>query len=413
MRLVELTYDVGMGVMSAPGPDLDPEIAAAAGALNLANAELTRLAAAALELDSWYGSSPSNWLAYTAGITAARAHVIFAVAEARGRFPAIIARFDAGELSLEQVHELVQAPPEADADIEEWGVIATPARIRRSIKMRWGPARPEETSDTTPTDSSERVDREWVGTGVTADHRWRIKGEFDLDTAALIGAALIQAREALWGRGQQSISEADCVREVFESYLDGVTSPLQRDRSKVSIHLDATSGVALTATGVRVPDAVADKICCDGIVQPVWERDGLPFSIGRAQHIVPERTRRIVMLRDQGCRVPGCNHDRIIEIHHIIHWRDGGRTDTWNLVALCPKHHRMHHQHRLGITGNADDPDGLVFSDHRGRRLQPCGAPTPPTQLPRPDNGYTPPLQGRLDWNWVGLGWPDRDNTAA
>ena len=164
--------------------------------------------------------------------------------------------------------------------------------------------------------------------------------------------------------------------------------------------------------GVMVPDAVRDKICCDGIVQAVWERDGVPFSVGRAQHIVPERTRRIVMLRDQGCRAPGCAHDRIIEIHHIIHWNDGGPTDTWNLVALCPKHHRMHHHGRLGITGNADEPDGVVFTDARGRKLEPCGAATPPSELPTAPRGYRSPPMGRVDWDFVGLGWPERRSSS-
>ena len=199
-----------------------------------------------------------------------------------------------------------------------------------------------------------RAPHDWLGTGVTDDHRWRIRGEFDLDSGALVGAALLQAREWLWQSGQRVISEADCLREVCERFLDGIESPLQRDRSKVWIHIDAATGVALTSTGVRVPDSVRDKISCDGLIQPVWETDGVPFNLGRAQHIVPERTRRIVMLRDQGCRVPGCGHDRVIEIHHVIHWVDGGPTDTWNLVALCPKHHRLHHQGKLGIAGNAD-----------------------------------------------------------
>jgi hypothetical protein len=112
------------------------------------------------------------------------------------------------------------------------------------------------------------------------------------------------------------------------------------------------------------------------------------------------------MLRDGGCRVPGCNHDRIIDIHHIVHWTDGGVTETWNLVALCPKHHRLHHNGRLGITGNADQADGLIFTDARGSPLPGVGKPQPPPgDLPRPAVGYTPPLMGRVDWNYVGLGW--------
>ena len=397
--------------------DLETRIAAAAGSLNLANAELTRIAATALVDDTWGGTSPAQWLTYRAGVTTARATTIIAVAEKRHQFPTVIARFDAGELSLEQVYELVQAPPCADADIEYWGTVATPARIRRSIKRRYGADQADQQADhgdhgdqsdtSDPAGGAASAEREWVSTGITDDHRWRIRGELDLDTGHLISAALLQARQQLWDRGQHTISDADCLREVCERYLDGIDTPLQRDRAKVWIHLEAANGAALTSTGVRIPDAVRDKICCDGIIQPVWERDGVPFNLGRAQRIVPERTRRVVMLRDQGCRVPGCNHDRIVEIHHIIHWNHGGPTDTWNLVALCPKHHRMHHHGRLAITGNADESDGLVFTDHHGRRLRPCGAPTPPAELERPVNGYTPPPMGRVDWTWLGVGWPD------
>jgi hypothetical protein len=405
-------YDDFMSSVVDVQRELEAGIAAAAGALNLAHAELTRLAADALEHTSWGGTSPVQWLTYQAGVTPARAKAVVAVAEKRSAFPATMARFDAGELSLEQVYELVQAPPCADADLQDWASVATPARIRRSIKRRYGATGGEGSDDDRAADGSRPSsdggrERDWVSSGVTDAHRWRIRGEFDLDTGQTISAALLQAREELWGRGQRTISDADCLREICERYVDGIESPLQRDRSKVWIHLDAATGVGLTPTGIRVPDAVRDKICCDGIVQPVWERDGVPFNLGRAQHIVPERTRRVVMLRDQGCRVPGCSHDRIIEIHHIIHWVDGGPTSTWNLVALCPKHHRMHHQGRLGITGSADEPDGLVFTDHQGRQLQPCGAPTPPTELERPANGYHPPLMGRVDWSWVGVSWSD------
>jgi hypothetical protein len=138
----------------------------------------------------------------------------------------------------------------------------------------------------------------------------------------------------------------------------------------------------------------------------VWERDGLPFSVGRTQRIVPERTRRIIERRDQGCRVPGCTNDRFVEIHHIVHWLEGGPTDTWNLTSLCPHHHRLHHQGLLGIAGNADEPGALVFTDARGSPLEPCGRASPPgSDPPRPDPPYRPPLMGRVDYQWVGLDW--------
>jgi hypothetical protein len=42
---------------------------------------------------------------------------------------------------------------------------------------------------------------------------------------------------------------------------------------------------------------------------------------------------------------------------------------------------RMHHQGQLGITGNADQPHGLIFTDPHGRQLKPAavGPTTHPT----------------------------------
>ena len=178
--------------------DLDDEVASAAGALNLAHAELTRAAAEALANESWSGTSPEQWLVHRAGITTSRAGVVLAVATKRVQFPRIIARFDAGELSLEQVAELVKAPPCADADIEHWGTIATPSRIRRSIKRRYGAGSAagadEPDGDATATTSTEPAgERDWVTTSITDEHRWRLSGEFDLDSGQLIAGAFVQA----------------------------------------------------------------------------------------------------------------------------------------------------------------------------------------------------------------------------
>jgi hypothetical protein len=76
------------------------------------------------------------------------------------------------------------------------------------------------------------------------------------------------------------------------------------------------------------------------------------------------------------------------------------------LVSLCPRHHKLHHRGRLGISGNADDFDGLVFTDEHGHRIAGSGSPTLPTgPPPTPEVTYRPPLAGRFDWNWVGIGW--------
>ena len=72
-------------------------------------------------------------------------------------------------------------------------------------------------------------------------------------------------------------------------------------RYRVQVHLD-TDGGWLTAAPAAPP--VIDGLTCDGTLTPVWETDGHPVNVGRAQRVVPHRTRVLVLDRDRGCRSP-------------------------------------------------------------------------------------------------------------
>ncbi len=118
--------------------------------------------------------------------------------------------------------------------------------------------------------------------------------------------------------------------------------------------------------------------------------------MGRTARTVPNRTRLAIEERDGGCRVPGCDRDKWLHVHHVVHWEDGGTTDTTNLMALCSRHHRLHHRGQLGISGDADVPHGITFTDARGRALASAGRPTPPTE-PLPTGNWVHPTGERLD----------------
>ncbi len=196
--------------------------------------------------------------------------------------------------------------------------------------------------------------------------------------------------------------------------LDGVESPARRERFRTNIHLHADGG-ACDDHGSVLPNAIRQYITCDGLLSPTFITDSIPISVGRTQRMVPLRTRRIVLLRDQGCRVPGCNVTHHIEVHHIVHWEDDGPTDTWNLIALCPRHHRMHHRGELGVVGNADDPDGITFTNRHGRVIGTTGAkPEPPgAPPPTPAGVYQHPLGERLEQKWVYFSPPAEHRATA
>jgi 5-methylcytosine-specific restriction endonuclease McrA len=76
----------------------------------------------------------------------------------------------------------------------------------------------------------------------------------------------------------------------------------------------------------------------------------VPLSVGHATRTIPAPIRTALVLRDQGCRFPGCDRPPAwTDGHHIIHWSDGGPTELANLVSLCRPHHRRVHEERWRI----------------------------------------------------------------
>ena len=255
----------------------------------------------------------------------------------------------------------------------------------------------------------------------TDEHGWWLNGHLPADEGAVVEAAIRAARDDLYRQACEDLDPdapapqiglVDGLIAVAEASLRaGQAAHPGSDRYLVHTHLEAgpgnnPRGIAALHLGSLLPTHLRRLLTCDATLRPVLERDGTPTNVGRDERIVTRRTRRLIEHRDDGCAVPGCNRRSGLQIHHIIHWEDGGPTDTSNLVTLCATHHRVHHRNLLAITGNADHPNGLRFSDKWDRTLDPTGRPiTPhPTGLGAAARtaGITPaayhhPLGERLD----------------
>ena len=114
-------------------------------------------------------------------------------------------------------------------------------------------------------------------------------------------------------------------------------------------------------------------------------RDRRPPGASRSDHSGgARRPASPVSDRDRVCRHPACANRFHLEIHHLVHWRDGGTTDPHNLLGLCGKHHRAHHAGEFTIAGNPELADGLTFTDRRGRPITgPMARPTRRTAAAR------------------------------
>ncbi len=223
------------------------------------------------------------------------------------------------------------------------------------------------------------------------DARYKIHANLATERGAIIESAFEEARDALFQSGRKDVTWADALEEICLRSLSTITSASRSDRYRVVVHVDEHGG--WLNAGARLPDGVLKDILSNPIIQPLFERNGRPIALGRTARVVPYRLAELIRDRDRTCRNPACHSTRGLEVHHLIHWTNGGPTNPTNLGCLCRACHHDHHKGKFGITGNAEHPGGLTFTKPNGDTIEPCGKPTPPpADLPASTKPYQHPL---------------------
>ena len=110
--------------------------------------------------------------------------------------------------------------------------------------------------------------------------------------------------------------------------------------------------------------------CTAALSWMLHDRDGGILRLGRRRRRPNAALRRAARERDKcRCRFPGCESRRV-DLHHIVYWSHGGRTDLGNLVSLCKYHHMLVHERGYLIAAGP----------RRHLRLLPAGRHRPPAQ---------------------------------
>ena len=99
---------------------------------------------------------------------------------------------------------------------------------------------------------------------------------------------------------------------------------------------------SLLVSHACVPPAI-EAILCDGMVEVTARTgDGTPLAVGRRSRVIPPQLRRSIMDRDgAACTIAGCTSRYRLQVHHIVRWIDGGKTDPENLTTVCWFHHQV------------------------------------------------------------------------
>ncbi len=300
-----------------------------------------------------------SWLTYELGLLPRNARAWLDVARRLHELPELRARLAAGELSLDQVRALGKiATPDNEAELADLAAEMTAAEVERMARKSQEISR-EQLREEEP---KHEVTFYWHD-----DQRFfHLEGNLAAAEGALVERALLRLAAQ-----EGPDPGAGIFRMMSERAADALTqmasAALGRDvkhhRPTVVVHVSAEhlaagAGPAVIENGPVIAIDVARRLACkcDWLVT-LDGPDGTPIGIGRRSRRIPAWLERAVNKRDRGCRYPGCGRTRWTNVHHIIHWILGGRTDLENLITLCTFHHRMLHNRGWDIRGN---PNGQV-----------------------------------------------------
>ena len=218
-------------------------------------------------------------------------------------------------------------------------------------------------------------------------------GDLDPETGETLLTALKAVLDAESRSGGESDGRtaaqrrADALGEVCRQWLDRPERPTvagEKPHVTLTVAADVLNEEGLGCVAKRdldgtseldhvgpVPPALARRVVCDASIRRVvLAGPSEPLDVGRRTPLVPPGMRRAVILRDRGCRFPGCARPHTwCDAHHVVHWADGGPTALPNLLLLCRRHHRMVHEHagsRLELRDGRPvfrRPDGTLLEE--------------------------------------------------
>jgi hypothetical protein len=205
-----------------------------------------------------------------------------------------------------------------------------------------------------------------VGYLQTLDGVFYMNGRFDSEAGAIIQTAL----HALSGpptpddKRTPTQRRADSMVELARQKLNSGNLPEVGGQKP---HLAVTVSMATLANqpgspaadlewASPIPAETARRLACDAAVTPILlDSESRQPRAGQTSRSISGSQRKALVVRDKGCRFPGCDRPPAwTDAHHLKHWADGGQTVMDNLVLLCRRHHRMVHEEGWQLVITAD-----------------------------------------------------------
>ena len=309
-------------------------------------------------------SSSAQWLAQVSSSDHRTAVRITRTSSALRSLPALDQALGAGVLTLDQVAAAAEfATPETDAELARLAVGRAPSAIALAARTLAPPA---------VEDDQALYERRALSMTWTRGRReLAFSGRLPLEQ----GAAFEQAIWSIAKTQRAADKQAGTVLEWQQSAADALVTlarqggasrdgRVRRSPTTLIVHL-SDEGPALLEGAGPLSRETAERLTCDArrlTIKPQG-RDLLHSRVGRCASYAQQRA---LHKRSAHCQYPGCTAARELEAHHLIPVEHGGKTELDNLILLCPRHHKLLHDHHIHTSGNAEQP---TFEDEAGRAI--------------------------------------------
>ncbi len=347
--------------------------------------------------------SAAGWLVANMRLASGDAHHRVKVARQIAQMPDADAAWREGRINSRHVDAMARVRHCANADAEFAEFEATLVDVAlngrpedvATVGRRWRDALDDhlDRDGSNPTQKKQDTDhdRRRANFSRTLDGIGVLDGAFDTEGAEIIKTALDHCYERNHRANDPRTpaqQRADAIVDIFQHYLDHQHRGANRPHLVIAVDDATLAGEAVgrceTISGYQLHPETVRRLACDAFIQRiVLTSDGVPLDMGRATRTFTPDQYRAIMIRDGGCRMPGCDaRPEDCQAHHITYWENGGLTDLDVGIAICrgAGHHRLIHEGNWTITG---DPNGeITFHDPDGNPQGTSRTRNPPKPIP-------------------------------
>lgn len=365
--------------------------------------------------------SCAHWLNWRCGISYGAAREKLRVAHALQDLPQTREAFSKGQLSYSKARAITRVGTEKNEEcLLSFARFGTASQLDRTVRMyrrqfdevnalmvgyheRMCPENSADKISVTPAEA-ERQGAMHHREHRQLNTRWdehgclEIRARLTAEQGAVVLKALEAATESLkdaqtdtnqvrenapaetFSANEHQHRRADALVLIASQSLESSSSNANTaDRYQVVVHVDSqvlAKEVDAKPTGepdcyiekqVGLPVESVRRLSCSCKIVAALTNGTEPLSIGRSSRAIPPSIRRALQIRDGHCVFPGCDCNKHLDAHHIVHWSNGGETSMDNLIEVCHYHHVQLHEG--GYTVHRSKTGELQFYKPNGSRL--------------------------------------------